>query len=229
MNREKGWEGEKVAWSQLVPCAKWKSSSGIFEWRIRGFLLLWRKRLCLETRWSRAAWRATTTLVASILNIRRDDPWKRSGALQSPPALDTPRGDQMVLACNSSNIIDVLLVWITSIIGRDDRAINARTRIALFPIRRTNVCRANPFFPPPFLFLYSAKWNNSSRFLFFFFSLRLGRFSIFREKGTAANRNTNLRCIYSPWTTGNDIPERVIVLARPIQILPFIQTYRACN
>lgn len=93
---------------------------------------------------------ATTTLVASILNIRRDDPWKRSGALQSPPALDTPRGlgDQMVLACNSSNIIDVLLVWITSIIGRDDRAINARTRIALFPIRRTNVCRANPFFPP---------------------------------------------------------------------------------
>ena len=176
---------------------------------------------------------ATTTLVASILNIRRDDPWKRSGALQSPPALDTPRGDQMVLACNSSNIIDVLLVWITSIIGRDDRAINARTRIALFPIRRTNVCRANPFFPtPPLPFFFYIPRSGIilrecySRFLFFFFSLRLGRFSIFREKGTAANRNTNLRCIYSPWTTGNDIPERVIVLARPIQILPFIQT---CN
>lgn len=116
---------------------------------------------------------ATTTLVASILNIRRDDPWKRSGALQSPPALDTPRGDQMVLACNSSNIIDVLLVWITSIIGRDDRAINARTRIALFPIRRTNVCRANPFFPTPPLpfFFYIPRSEIILRVFFSFFFL----------------------------------------------------------
>ena len=133
---------------------------------------------------------ATTTLVASILNIRRDDPWKRSGALQSPPALDTPRGDQMVLACNSSNIIDVLLVWITSIIGRDDRAINARTRIALFPIRRTNVCRANPFFPtPPLPFFFYIPRSGIilrecySRFLFFFFFFTTWTVFNFPRKG----------------------------------------------
>lgn len=97
-------------------------------------------------------------------------------------------------------------------------------------VEQTLVARIHFFSPSPLSFFIPRSGiilRERCSFSFFFFFTTWTRFSIFQEKGAPRiETRPGFCCIYSPWmrTTGNDIPERVIVSRGPFKYaLLFIQ------